>query len=68
MPAIKLHKINSRFEKHLTNKYNSIVTMIRDFVNADPQMNKYRTEGVTHYLAKLVKDFYRFLKANLVES
>jgi len=31
-------------------------------------MNKYRNEGVTHYLAKLVKDFYRFLKSNLVES
>ena len=31
-------------------------------------MIEYRKEGVTYYSRKLLKDFHKFLKTNLVES
>lgn len=31
-------------------------------------MQEYKSEGVTFYSRKLLKDFHKFLKKNLVES
>lgn len=31
-------------------------------------MIEYRKEGVTYYSRKLLKDFHKFLKTNLIES
>jgi len=68
LPAVKLHKINARFEKHLTAKLNKIEDLVRYFITTDHQMKQYRKEGVNNHQYKIVKNFFRFLKNNLVES
>jgi len=63
-----LYKINAKFEKHLYYKYNKIVDLVKDFLVTDKEMKIYKREGVTYYSRKLLKDFYKFLLTNLVES
>lgn len=42
LPAIRLHKINSKFEKHLNMQFNRIVDQVKNFVNTDHSMKEYK--------------------------
>lgn len=68
LPAVRLHKIHQKFEKHIKTKYNQVVKLVRDFVEKDESMKDYKQEGVTFYSRKMLKDFHKFLKKNLIES
>jgi hypothetical protein len=62
LPAVRLRRINSKFEKHLNGKYNQIVDLVKNFLQLDPVMQKYKREGVNYYSRKRLKDFHKFLK------
>lgn len=68
LPVVRLRKINQKFEKHIDEKYNQIVDMVKAFVQKEPDMLKYKQEGVTFYSRKLLKDFHKFLREYLIES
>jgi hypothetical protein len=47
-------------------RFVKIIDKVKNFLATDDVMKAYKKNGVTYYSRKLLKDFHKFLKANLV--
>jgi hypothetical protein len=66
LPTVLLQKAKNKFDKQAEVKLVKIIDKVKQFLATDDIMKAYKKNGVTYYSRKLLKDFHKFLKANLV--
>jgi CMP-N-acetylneuraminic acid synthetase len=68
LPTVLLQKAKMKFDKQIEVRFVKIIDKVKHFLATDDVMKAYKKNGVTYYSRKLLKDFHKFLKANLVAS
>lgn len=66
LPTVILQRAKQNFDRKAEDKFVMILDSVKHFLATDEVMRAYKKNGVTYYSRKLLKDFHKFLKANLV--